>query len=63
MNYLWYIFFIIDWILFIPVFLTVLYLLVFAVASLFTNKQHVVKSKHFNRFIGPATHHPSDTKL
>ncbi len=51
MNYLWYIFFIIDWILFIPVFLTVLYLLVFAVASLFTNKQHVVKSKHFNRFI------------
>ncbi|MBR4898159.1 MAG: glycosyltransferase family 2 protein [Prevotella sp.] len=51
MSYLWYIFFIIDWILFIPVFLTVLYLLVFAVSSLFTHKQHVVKSKHFNRFI------------
>jgi len=51
MNFFWIIFFIIDWLLFIPVAITVLYLLVFAIASLFTHKQEIPKAKQYNRFI------------
>ena len=51
MNHLWIFILIIDWLLFIPVAFTVIYLMVFSVASLFSHNQKVVKSKHLNRFI------------
>ena len=47
----WLILFIIDWLLFGVVTLTVLYLLVFTVASLFYRKPNIPKTKHQNRFI------------
>lgn len=48
---LWFLFYIIDISLFAFVALTVLYLLVFAFAHLFTNRPDVPKAKHYNRFI------------
>ena len=49
--YFWWILYIVDWGLFIPVALTVAYLLVFAFCSLFRHESHVLKSKHSRRFI------------
>lgn len=51
MSLSWIIFYCLDWLLFIPVALTVLYLLIFAVASLFPHKQVIVPAKRHNRFI------------
>lgn len=51
MSYFWIAFFCLDWLLFVPVALTVAYLMVFAVASLFTHKQDVPQAKHYCRFI------------
>lgn len=47
----WLILYIIDWILFIIVSLTVLYMLVFTITSLFARKGEVPKTRHQNRFI------------
>ena len=47
----WIIIYIIDWILFIIVSLTVLYMLVFTITSLFAHKSKIPKTKHQNRFI------------
>lgn len=47
----WWIFYIIDWGLFIPVALTTAYILLFALCSLFRHKPHVNKSRHACRFI------------
>lgn len=51
MNFLWTFFLIIDWLLFIPVAGTVLYMLFFSFASLLAHKQQTPKAKHLNRFI------------
>lgn len=51
MDYFWIISFFIDWLMFIPVALTVLYILVFSIASQFNHKQEISPSKHYNRFI------------
>ena len=51
MTYFWIIFFCIDWLLFIPVALTTLYLFVFAVASLFSHQRELPVAKHLNRII------------
>jgi cellulose synthase/poly-beta-1,6-N-acetylglucosamine synthase-like glycosyltransferase len=47
----WLLLFIIDWILFGIVSLTVLYMLFFTIASLFAHKGEIPKTKHQNRFI------------
>lgn len=47
----WLILYIIDWILFIIVSLTVLYMLVFTITSLFARKGEIPKTRHQNRFI------------
>lgn len=47
----WIIIFIIDWVLFGIVSLTVLYMLVFTITSLFAHKGEIPKTKHQNRFI------------
>lgn len=48
---IWWILYIIDWGLFIPILLTTVYLLFFAVCSLFRHDSHVGNAKHKNRFI------------
>ncbi len=48
---IWWILYIIDWGLFIPIVLTTVYLLFFSVCSLFHHENHVAKSKHSRRFI------------
>ena len=50
MNF-WWILDIFDWLLFIPVALTVIYFLVFSISALFTNRVTPNKSKQNNRFI------------
>lgn len=50
MSY-WNIFNYIDWILFIPVFLTIVYLGIFALASLIVRHSETPVTKHENRFI------------
>ena len=50
MNY-WTIIYVIDWVLFIPVAVTVLYILVFAITSLFSKQGAIPKAKRQNRFI------------
>lgn len=50
MNF-WLILFIIDWFLFGIVALTVLYMLIYTIASLFHTKRNVPKTKQLNRFI------------
>lgn len=47
----WTILFIIDWILFGIIALTILYLLIFTIASLFFHHNEIPKTKHQNRFI------------
>lgn len=47
----WLILYIIDWVLFGIVTLTVLYLLIYTIASFFFHQSAVSKSKHQNRFI------------
>lgn len=47
----WWILYIIDWGLFVPVALTVVYMLVFGIFSLFKPKAQVAKAKQANRFI------------
>jgi cellulose synthase/poly-beta-1,6-N-acetylglucosamine synthase-like glycosyltransferase len=51
MELFWILFVLIDWLLFIPVAITTLYLLGFAITSQFTNKRDIPRSKHLNRFI------------
>ena len=48
---LWWILFVFDGLLFAFVALTVVYLLVFSIASLFGHKPELLASKHINRFI------------
>ena len=47
----WLLLFIIDWVFFGIVSLTVLYILFFTIASLFAHKGEIPKTKHQNRFI------------
>ncbi|MDE7090033.1 MAG: glycosyltransferase family 2 protein, partial [Prevotella sp.] len=47
----WYILYIIDWLLFIPVALTVLYILVFSIAAMFWHREIPNKAKQDRRFI------------
>ena len=47
----WFILYVIDWVMFGIVSLTVLYMLVFTVTSLFAQKGEIPKTKHQNRFI------------
>lgn len=47
----WLILSILDWVLFIPILLTVMYFTVFSIASLFSNHPHIPASKRQNRFI------------
>lgn len=51
MNIIWILFRILDWTLFAFVALTVVYLLIFAIAAFFAHRPEVQKSKHYNRFI------------
>ena len=51
----WNIFTIIDWIMFILISLTVLYLGVFAITSLFVRHSETPKAKKQNRFISNAS--------
>ena len=48
----WIILYIIDWILFIGVAFTTLYMLLFSIASLFAKHSEISKAKRQNRFIG-----------
>ena len=50
MNF-WWILYIIDWGLFLPVALTVAYIFVFAVIALFKSPREIKKAKQLNRFI------------
>ena len=50
MNF-WYLLYIIDWVLFIPVAGTVLYLGFFAIAALFNRRSIIPRSKQQNRFV------------
>ncbi|MGN0220645.1 MAG: glycosyltransferase [Prevotella sp.] len=50
MNF-WYILSIIDWVLFIPITFTVIYITVFSIASLFSSHSSIPVSKRQNRFI------------
>ncbi len=50
MNF-WYILYITDWVLFIPVAGTVLYLVFFAVTALFNRHHNIPRSKKQNRFV------------
>ena len=50
MNF-WYILYITDWVLFIPIAGTVLYLGFFAIAALFNRHTNIPRSKHQNRFV------------
>lgn len=47
----WYILYIIDWLLFVPVALTVLYILVFSIAAMFWHREIPNKAKQDRRFI------------
>lgn len=47
----WWILYIIDWGLFIPIALTAAYILLFSLCSLFRHEAHVGKARHTNRFI------------
>jgi cellulose synthase/poly-beta-1,6-N-acetylglucosamine synthase-like glycosyltransferase len=47
----WWILYIIDWALFIPMAITVIYLLFFSIAALFKHKAPAPKAKQENRFI------------
>jgi len=51
MNIIWILFRILDWTLFAFVAMTVIYMLIFAIASFFAHRPEVQKSKHYNRFI------------
>ena len=62
MNF-WWILYIIDIILFIPVVVTVIYILVFAVAALFKSKTVVPKAKQQCRFIILIPSYKSDQKI
>mgnify|MGYP002623396800 CR=1 FL=1 len=59
----WWILYIIDWLLFVPVALTVLYLMVFAILALFRNSKEVRKAKHQNRFIVLIPSYKSEKKI
>lgn len=50
MNF-WYILYITDWVLFIPIAGTVLYLGFFAIAALFNRHSNIIRSKQQNRFV------------
>lgn len=50
MNF-WWILYTVDWVLFIPVALTALYIFVFAVAAMFWNRDIPSKAKKSNRYI------------
>lgn len=58
--YIWWILYIVDFGLFVPVALTAVYLLVFALCSLFRHETHVNKSKRANRFIVLITAYRAD---
>lgn len=47
----WWILYIIDWILFLPVAITVAYIFTFAIIALFKSTRDIKKAKQFNRFI------------
>ena len=59
----WIILYIIDWILFIPVAGTVLYLGIFSVASLFTRESVLDKAKIQNRFAIIIPSHKQDSVI
>ena len=59
MNF-WYLLYIIDWVLFIPVAGTVLYLGFFAIAALFNRRSIIPRSKQQNRFVVIIPAHQQD---
>ena len=59
MNF-WYILYITDWVLFIPVAGTVLYLGIFAIAALFNRHGNIPRSKQQNRFVVIIPAHQQD---
>lgn len=62
MNF-WWILYIIDWGLFIPIALTTVYILFFAIAALFKNRTQAKKAKHTNRFIVLIPSYKSDSLI
>lgn len=59
----WWILYTIDWMLFVPVSLTVLYILAFAFLSLYRSRAEAPKAKHQNRFIVLIPSYKSDHKI
>lgn len=62
MNF-WWILYIIDWTLFIPVALTVCYILFFAISALFKSRTEVPRAKQQNRIIVLIPSYKSDRKI
>ena len=60
---LWWILYTVDWLLFTFVALTVVYVLVFSIASLFSHRTLVTHSKHTNRFIVLITSYGENTSV
>ncbi len=59
----WWILYIIDWLLFVPIGLTVAYVLLFSVASIFKSSKEIKKSKQQYRFIVLIPSYNSDAKI
>ena len=62
MNF-WWILYIIDWLLFVPVALTTLYILVFSILAMFRPRAEVKNAKRQNRFIVLIPSYKSDKKI
>ena len=62
MNF-WWILYIFDWLLFLPVAITVLYILVFAITATFKTRTNVPKAKNQSRYIVLIPSHKSDTRI
>lgn len=60
---LWWILYVVDWLLFTFVALTVVYVLVYSIASLFSHRAQVAHSKHTNRFIVLITSYGENTSV
>ena len=60
---LWWILYVVDWLLFTFVALTVVYVLVYSIASLFSHRAQVAHSKHTNRFIVLITSYGETTSV
>ena len=59
----WWILYIIDWALFIPVAITVIYILFFAISAIFKSRTEIPRAKQQNRFIVLIPSYKSDRKI